>query len=496
MAIGYLDDSKLTAIADAIRTKAGTSGTMTVDDMPTNIAAIPSGGGAPLEPKDITFYDWDGTILYAYTFSEMNQLTELPPLPPAYKDYTAVSWTESLEFLQGRLLPINVGVNYSTSRAKTYIYITVDDITKGYVTLVNKWTYTFATYRYTVDWGDGSSTTTINGKSYGVHQYSQAGSYVVQITCNNGVVIQGEYSTSGTGVAPHGAMMGIIYSQNESLSGTASGSGDFNNYEGHNSIVTAIELGNRYQMNDSGIANMINLKSMILPYNSTAGRTTVNPYAFYFSCLEFISFPSNCTLNTPANNRSYFQNSWRLKKLVIPTSLSKTGFNWNEYMFAGCNALQEFLMDSISSGTSAVNTFGFRSISNHDYRAAQNLERVIIPFGVTSMDGVFGTASVSEIEFWQLKKIYFSPVPTLTTIANENFPILKRITEIYFPETLTTLTNVGLPLISHFTGTTPPTATFIQDMVFPLAIYAPAEAVTDYQTAWPDLASVIQAEPE
>lgn len=47
MAIGYLDDSKLTAIANSIRTKAGTSGTMTVDDMPVNIANIPTGGGDP-----------------------------------------------------------------------------------------------------------------------------------------------------------------------------------------------------------------------------------------------------------------------------------------------------------------------------------------------------------------------------------------------------------------------------------------------------------------
>lgn len=492
MAIGYLDDSKLTAIANAIRTKTGTSGTMTVDDMPTNIAAIPSGGSTtPLEPKDITFYDWDGTILYAYTRAEMNQLTELPPLPPAYKDYTARSWTESLDYLQGRLEPINVGVNYSTSRTKAYIYITVDDLTKDYVTLVNKNTTT--SFRYTVNWGDGSGTTTIYGNSYGVHNYSQAGNYVVQITGFRGILIKGETTTSG---APYGAMMGIIYSQNESLSGGTSGRGDYNNYSGHNSIVTAIELPSKYTMDDSGISNMINLKSMIFPYTyNQPGYNQVNAYAFYFSCLEFISLPTTCALGTISSNQSYFQCSWRLKRLVIPTSLSTYGFNWSEYMFAGCNALQEFLMDAVSSGTSAVNTFGFRSISNHNYRAAQNLERVIIPFGVTSMDGVFGTAYRSDVEFWQLKKIHFSSNPTLTTIANENFPVLKRITEIYFPATLTTLTNVGLPLISHFTGVTPPTATFIQDIP-PLAIYVPAEAVNDYKTAWPLLASIIQAEPE
>lgn len=45
MALGYLDDSKLTAVANAIRGKTGKSATMTVDEMPTEIASISGGGG-------------------------------------------------------------------------------------------------------------------------------------------------------------------------------------------------------------------------------------------------------------------------------------------------------------------------------------------------------------------------------------------------------------------------------------------------------------------
>lgn len=46
MALGYLDDSKLYAIASAIRSKTSKSATMTVDEMPTEIASI-NGGGTP-----------------------------------------------------------------------------------------------------------------------------------------------------------------------------------------------------------------------------------------------------------------------------------------------------------------------------------------------------------------------------------------------------------------------------------------------------------------
>lgn len=47
MALGYLDDSKLYAIASAIRAKTGDSATMTVDDMPDEIESIETGGGEP-----------------------------------------------------------------------------------------------------------------------------------------------------------------------------------------------------------------------------------------------------------------------------------------------------------------------------------------------------------------------------------------------------------------------------------------------------------------
>lgn len=45
MGTHLFNDTDLTAIANAIRTKKGSSDTMTVSDMPTEIASIPSGGG-------------------------------------------------------------------------------------------------------------------------------------------------------------------------------------------------------------------------------------------------------------------------------------------------------------------------------------------------------------------------------------------------------------------------------------------------------------------
>lgn len=49
MAWKKINDTKLTAIADAIRAKTGGTAAMTLDAMPTEIAAIETGGGAEYE---------------------------------------------------------------------------------------------------------------------------------------------------------------------------------------------------------------------------------------------------------------------------------------------------------------------------------------------------------------------------------------------------------------------------------------------------------------
>ena len=46
----------LTDVADAIRNKKGSSGTIQASSFDTEIASIPSGGGGAVEKKDINFY--------------------------------------------------------------------------------------------------------------------------------------------------------------------------------------------------------------------------------------------------------------------------------------------------------------------------------------------------------------------------------------------------------------------------------------------------------
>ena len=87
MATRVIDDSKLNDIAVAIQTKDN-GGQMTVDEMPTRIAEIPTGGGS-VEKKDVNFYDWEGTLLFGYSVEEVQAMTSLP-VPDTSPNYQSV----------------------------------------------------------------------------------------------------------------------------------------------------------------------------------------------------------------------------------------------------------------------------------------------------------------------------------------------------------------------------------------------------------------------
>ena len=70
-------DADVTTVANAIRTRGGTSDTLSFPSgMASAVLAIPSegGGGGTTEfvyPKDINFYDDDGVLLESWTLAEL-----------------------------------------------------------------------------------------------------------------------------------------------------------------------------------------------------------------------------------------------------------------------------------------------------------------------------------------------------------------------------------------------------------------------------------------
>ena len=229
--------SLFTDIADAIRAKTGDSSPIVADAFPTAIGNIttasalvsqdldgnlvfpPTGDAVVLEPlmatsngtytpasghaynsvvvntsatptvrKEVNYYDFDGTLLYAYTATEFSALTE-HPAEPTHSGLTSLGWNWDLSNAKtfvNKYGTLDLGMNYETDDNACRFYITLDSA---------HLTQTFGVDRngasgLTYDWGDGTTPTSVTGSGFqGIsHTYAQAGSYVISVTFTSGKI--------------------------------------------------------------------------------------------------------------------------------------------------------------------------------------------------------------------------------------------------------------------------------------------------------------------
>lgn len=181
-----------TAIGNAIVAKGGTVGANDgLEEYPADIATIPSGGIEPASPKDVNFYDYDGTCVYSYTADEFAELTEMPA-NPSHSGLTAQGWNWSLADAKayvGKYEKLKIGQMYATSDGTTRIYIQLQDSRREpYLKL-----YLSDNSEVDVDWGDGSTHSTFTSTTADYvgerHTYATGGNYVISIKD-----IRGSYS--------------------------------------------------------------------------------------------------------------------------------------------------------------------------------------------------------------------------------------------------------------------------------------------------------------
>ena len=119
---------KLTAIANAIRQKTGRSALLGLDEMPTEILSIDGGGGGDVPNPDdpLLLVDWDGTLLYSYTYADAQLISEFPD-PPIHEGLTFQSWNWSeviaKTWLQNhRGAQLKVGATYTPTDGQDHNY--------------------------------------------------------------------------------------------------------------------------------------------------------------------------------------------------------------------------------------------------------------------------------------------------------------------------------------------------------------------------------------
>ena len=328
---------------------------------------VPTGGGTTaVSPKDINFYDYDGTCVAAWSLAELAGKTALPDYP-THDGLTCQGWNWTLADLKAENAKMNVGAMYITSDGKTRIYITLQEGRKSpMLGICPKGTVT-------VDWGDGTTPNTLTGTSVTTvkwtptHNYAAPGDYVITLTVNGTLGFDGAY----------GGGKLLCYSSSSD-----------NRNKAYLNAIQRVFLGSGVtSIRDYAFQYCASLAQITLP----SGVTSIGDCAFqYCYSLAQITLPSGVTsIGTRTLNNCYglaqitlpsgvtsinayaFQNVYDLAQITLPSGVTSIGNN----AFQSCASLAQMTLPS-----------GVTSIGNYVFQYCYGLAQITLPSGVTSIN--------------------------------------------------------------------------------------------------------------
>lgn len=467
MADYLVTDTELTSVADAIRTKGGTSASLA---FPTGfvdaIDAISTGGGGAPEESDVNFYDYDGTRLFSYTAQDFSALTEMPATP-THSGLTSQGWNWTLADAKTQVNDTgacDIGATYTTDDGKTRLHIRLRGNRRSpCLGLCPNGTAT-------VDWGDGSSTETMTGTSltsvkYLTHTYATPGDYVISIAATSGTFAiygSGSYAhilkATSTSTANANAVYLTSLQRVDLGSSVSIGNYAFYGCWDLQSInipttVTAI--------NEGAFWNCYNLRHLTVP----SGATTIgNSLIRYGYGVKTVSFPKSLT--SAGTNFSY--DTAGVTRIVFPRGITGTGGNY----FYNNRALKEaYLSDTITS------------LGAGTFQTCVSLQKVKMSAGLTS---------IGQYAFSGCSSLMSVTIPSnVTTIDSSAFSGCSSLAEITIPSNVTTINGsafancYGLAEI-HFKRSTPPTvanSNAFSNLPTDCKIYVPSGKLSAYTSA-------------
>ena len=379
MATRVIDDAKLNNIAIAIQAKDN-GGQMTVDEMPTRIANIPTGGG--VKTQKVNFYDFKGNLAHSYTAAEAEALTELPEAP-TIEGFTFQKWNWSLASIKTWLTKhenddydLNVGGLYVTTDGHTRIYMHLREAELANLEMpfcIQQMDGTVV-----IDWGDNSTPETITTAGIYSHIW-QVNQYPAD------VVIDIDYIPSGATKLVLGRAVG------------STTYGLFNNETYYANCVEKVEYGNNndFLAHSATFKNCKHLRTINIPF----GFTSIGNNAFQ-NCtnLALTVLPDGVT--SIGNNA--FQNCTNLALTVLPDGITSIG----DYAFQNCTNLALIVLPD-----------GITSIGNSAFQGCTNLALTVLPDGVTSIGG---SAFQECTSLYIIDLTAFTDPQSVPTLANTN----------------------------------------------------------------------------
>ena len=374
-----------------------------------------------LVEKDVNFYDYDGTLLYSYTKSEINRISSLPP-NPSHVGLTAQGWNWTLAEIKDQIqhlpdLAVNVGQLYITSSGKTEIDFTLEDpncLSPYLVISVNG--------TVVVDWGDGSATTTVTGSSltgYNVnqHTYPSTGSYTLTIEVTNGAFAFYNHSSEFSGV----------------FSVVSTGSNYIRRDPTYANTIKHIRLGNNVSVGVHGFCRIYNLETLTVPTGTTFGVRVFG----YDEKLKYCVLPRSVTtvfedlfarcssilgVSLPSTINKFENGAFNACRFIKDLTIPYTATSFANNVVSSCISLRKYIVPT-----------GKTTSSNYEFSSLYNLEKISLPNTITSL-------TVSYLQDCNKLESFVIP-SSVTSIGSNCFLRDYRLKTLTLPNTVTTISD-------------------------------------------------------
>ena len=466
------EKANITAIADKVRSLDNSSASLNFEEMKDKLTSerqnvdralaaltekgveVPEGStatalpeligniqiGSPVvEKKDISFYDYDGTLLYSYTVDEANALTALPA-GPTHEGLVFDGWNWSLEDVKSLTRPMDIGAMFATDDGTTRIYIHLEERTDITFNIRVNGTVT-------VNWGDGTAYDVLTGTDLTieqwtpVHNYAFPGDYIIKLAVNGEAQLEESFSKLKS------------KQLRNSISKIEIGANITIGYDAFyfcNSLLNVTIPSSITSLGEYAFDCCHSLLSVTIP----SGVETLEEGTFY-ECLSLlnITIPKSVTYLSSG----VFELCASLQSIILPDSITRIGSD-----FGKCSSLSNII---IPSGVTRIfgNTFQdcvslssitipdtVTKISQYAFQGCASLSSITIPAGVTIIgDYAFqDCVSLSNItipdnnHITSIGKYAFSGCRSLLDIINTNQ--MTSIQESAFENCLS-LSDITIP---------------------------------------------------
>lgn len=366
--VTYLENGNFT-----IRPTAGIDG-ISQANVQVNVPAP----AAIVEPKTVTLYDYDGTIITQYGAQEFANLQNYPAAP-VHEGLTFQSWNWPLATAQQYVAKYDycdIGATYCTSDGLTKLYLALK---QGNDTMAIDFSLDG---EGDIDWGDGTSTHII-GDDLEVdlsesHTYDiEGGYYIIKIGVTGTISLGGR---DGMVVCQGYQSYGEVNLYKVEMASNAILGGNFYCEDSFTSAFTTIVISEGtttipYQ----AFASCSALKHITLPRTVTR----IEDGAFvYVDSLQSISLSYQCNID---RNDSIFDSNYYLKRLVIPEGNTEVK-SYNNCDYISIMTIPETVQTIIS--VPCLTSISIPSSVTRIRSLGGQWNSLIIPSTVNQLDGL------------------------------------------------------------------------------------------------------------